>query len=1105
MVTSFRRAGALALVVPLLGASLLAQQGASASEESSGLVQTDTRSGPSSITATWLIPDDPAPIEGYKVRYGTSPDELTRTEDVGLDTHATIRGVRNGETYYMQVVAYGPDGEELDESNVMTARPLVPNTRVVTDGFDDGDLDGWTVESGTWNADSGSLDGNGVIVTGAESLNEYSVQAQVDAGDAGAQNGLITRYRDGGNYYSFVIDANNDRARLYRTVDGSTSQLVHRYYPVEANTAYTLELVASDYELRGYIDGKQVLLASDVEFATGRAGVVASHDTSVDNVVVKTIPPTPSRPDPKRDAPADVVDNEWRQSQLLSGWWNFEPENGEKTNMRVPDCWACVSTNTGTKGTYQRYFDVPTDFGERVVLEFDQVTERATVHLNGELVGTHKGEGIPFSFDITDQVDRDGTNLLTVVAERGDKFYPHGWRDRNVDLGIRGDVWLRSYPDVFISDVLVKPSVADGEVEFVTTVTNTSQDEQTVAVHNSVTHDGVPAKSFAPEPGVTVPAGETTTVAFTRAWDDAHLWSPADPYLYRLESALVAGDDTVDVNGDVRFGFRELTTVGTGYQLNGVPFTLLADSVVSHGPRMSLESQGSHPQDYYLHWGTKARAVETMNLYQEKLNVNALRTHMGPATTKAFYEAADETGMLIIDESAIYGSSGENGVPGGTDDDGNTGLETFTRWIRAWITSNYNHPSIVHWSLSNEAEHLGDAVRIDLHETAKSLDDRIASHSHGGPDAASDVVVKHYTNPASHNEPGVGIGCEGRGVPNIWTLDTYSSTKPSGQGEFAWALGTITESLALLTRGYRYAGFAEIRPYRLTSHVNDLMLPFQQYSNYIDQMKKSMNPVAVFDKGYDRYGFAPEELPALTAGDVVHRRLIVFNDELAGTAVDVNWTARIGETVVADGSVSKEIALGDYTEFDVTFTVPTGATGSDLTFEFGSSKDGEVRFRDERHFSITDPGDEPAAETFVIDDDNVNNECGQFRASANWEMGTDGGHGGQYRHGLHSTGRKWAVWEPGVSGTFTVYYHWLADESNASNAEIRVYHADGEHSAAGGKYDILLSDMREGAAEGEFHELGTFTMGDTDYVGVVTDGADGRVIADAVKFVRVDD
>ena len=1067
------------MLLVLVAACLLAVDRAAAAPNA--VVQTDTRSGPGYVTVTWIIPGTGSAPTGYKVKYGTSSGNYTATVDVGKATQKTITGLSNGTTYYFVVTAYDSAGESAN-SNEKTGLPVASNTLLLSDNFDDGNYNGWTKTTGVWSAASGKLDGYGKVINGSDAYNNYAVEAEVTPKAAGKPVGVLARYVDENNFYFMVLKDDN-RVRLYRNFGGTKTELVNRYYPVQLNTAYTMKLVVDGYTLKGYVNGQFVILADDIEFSTGKLGVYAEGAAGVDNLFVTSVPRTFENP--------SVSENVYRQEELLSGWWNFTTASGVKRNMRVPDCWRCSSTVTGTTGTYERYFDVPSDFTDRVMLDFEQVTEWAQVYMNGTLVGEHKGEGVPFTIDITDNVTVGSTgNLLKVIVSKGDQFYPYGWNDREYDLGIRGEVWLRSVPNVYISDIFVRPSVQNSEITFETTIVNRDSADRTVSVENAVYNDGVLKKSFAAESGITVNAGQSKTITFTRSWTDAITWWPDAPYLYDLVSVVNAGGTVLDRKEDVRFGFREISIVGTQYQLNGVRLNLRGDSIVSHGTRMALLTGGFQPQDYYLQFSTYARTIDTINRYKS-MNVNVLRTHMGPAQ-QYFYDAADELGMLIIDESAYYGSAGFQ-PPSGTDEDGNTGLSNFENWMKQWVIGNRNHPSIIQWSSSNEAEsypyhnELNNAIR-NVDPTRPVSKDSINNCNHN-----DDTCVKHYQAYNSHN--GTGIPPSG----NIWSYSLYSTTKPSGEGEFSWNLGTMSHGMALNTRGYRYAGFADVRPYRLTRMYMDKLLPYHEYAEYTDAMEKSMNAVAVFDKQYDNLGIAPSPLPTVLGGAAVTRRLIVFNDEYSDTNVTVEWEAKMGTSVVASGSVPRTIALGDHVEFDISFTAPTVSSDQTLELTLRSKKGGMVKFSDTKRFTISNTL--PAE--IVLDDGDMG-----YSDSNDWTVSTaGGGYDGDYKHdgNTGTSGGKWAIWQPGtLDGTYEVSLFWKAYANRASNAKVRIYHVNGSLTGPNGKYDEFTVNMQQGdTAVGEWHQVGgTFVMDAGDYVGIINDGANGFVIADAVKFVR---
>ena len=110
---------------------------------------------------------------------------------------------------------------------------------------------------------------------------------------------------------------------------------------------------------------------------------------------------------------------------------------------------------------YRHHFALPEDLRDRrVFVDFEGVMAAATVTLNGEALGEHRGGYTPFSFELTDVVRWGEGNVLAVEVDSTERedIPPFGG---NIDYltfgGIYRPVALRVVPETFIEDVFAKP------------------------------------------------------------------------------------------------------------------------------------------------------------------------------------------------------------------------------------------------------------------------------------------------------------------------------------------------------------------------------------------------------------------------------------------------------------------------------------------------------------------------------------------------------------------------------------------------------------------------------------------------------------------------
>ncbi len=206
---------------------------------------------------------------------------------------------------------------------------------------------------------------------------------------------------------------------------------------------------------------------------------------------------------------------------------------------------------------YRRTFEVPKEWGkDRALLNFEAVDWRATVWVNGKLVGTHEGGYDPFSFDITDALKRFGRQELVVKVfdptrsgtQPFGKQVMRNWARKIHSLftcssGIWFTVWLEPVHKNHIESLVMVPDIDKKTLDVTAscsggrgTVTLVAKDGDTVVAQGS----GKP--------------GEKITLSI----DKPRLWSPITPFLYDLEVTLKDFARTVD-KVDSYFGMRKIS------------------------------------------------------------------------------------------------------------------------------------------------------------------------------------------------------------------------------------------------------------------------------------------------------------------------------------------------------------------------------------------------------------------------------------------------------------------------------------------------------------------------------------------------------------------
>jgi beta-galactosidase len=173
------------------------------------------------------------------------------------------------------------------------------------------------------------------------------------------------------------------------------------------------------------------------------------------------------------------------------------------------------------------------------------------------------------------------------------------------------------------------------------------------------------------------PKEEQTFTLTTRVNGTLDLWSPGSPALYGLVLSLDGKSGIID-RDYTRFGWRQFDIRGTELLLNGAPIQIRGDSWHFMGvPQMSRR--------YAYAW---------YRMLQDA-NANGVRLH-AQVFPRFYLEVADEMGICILDETAIWSSDG------GPKIDSDIYWEACSRHVQGMVLRDRNHPSVMGWSVCNE-------------------------------------------------------------------------------------------------------------------------------------------------------------------------------------------------------------------------------------------------------------------------------------------------------------------------------------------------------------------------------------------------------------------
>ena len=377
-----------------------------------------------------------------------------------------------------------------------------------------------------------------------------------------------------------------------------------------------------------------------------------------------------------------------QNKQLFDDNWTFS-RNGKTVHVNLPHAWDIYegpnsgrgATGTGGgwfeagKGEYRKTFATPN--AEIVKLHFEGVYQKAEVFVNGQKAGQHAYGYTPFTIDVTEYLNKDKKQPNEVIVKVNNSEQPNcRWYSGS---GIYRHVWLETLPELHIAEngvFITTPevSVSKAKVQVEVTVQNESKNEQ----QGIVEVEGQQQE-------VKLQAGESQTITFTYNINNPKLWSPETPYLYTTKVSLSTPLSPARGAGGeaIKFGIRSFSfDAENGFVLNGKK-VLINGACVHHDDGVL----GAMAFD-----AAEIRKVKQM----KEAGFNLIRTSHNP-TTRAFLDACDSIGMLVIDEAFDGWRTQKNPY------DYSTLIDScYQEDIHAMVMRDRNHPSVISWSIGNE-------------------------------------------------------------------------------------------------------------------------------------------------------------------------------------------------------------------------------------------------------------------------------------------------------------------------------------------------------------------------------------------------------------------
>ena len=495
-------------------------------------------------------------------------------------------------------------------------------------------------------------------------------------------------------------------------------------------------------------------------------------------------------------------------------------------------------------GSYRRNITIPDNWKWReIFIHFDGVKSAFYIWINGKKVGYSQGSMSPSEFNITPYL-KGGINTLAVEVYR----WSDGSYIEDQDMwrlsGIYRDVYLFSTPKIHMRDFFIKTELDKDYKHAQLTIDIYLKNYSNKKINNYSVEaklldaDGNLLETSMHNKGLSILKNGKLKVELSQTIVNPKKWTAETPNLYQIILLLKNTKGEIIETTESKIGFREIEIKDSRFLVNGVPILLKGVNRGEFHPKY-----GQH-----IPHATMIKDIELM----KQFNINTVRSAHYPSDPY-WYMLCDKYGIYLIDEANVE-SHGANGLLPRSD----------PKWTNAvidrmknLIQRDKNHPSVIMWSLGNEAG-MGTNF-FKMRDYAHAVDPSRPVHYEGYNEVA-DIYSRMYPSLSDMQEyinndnPKPYFLCEylhsmgnsSGGIHEYWEV-IESDPRFFGACIWDWADQGILKTDKQGTDFFAYGG--DFGPPETPSNgnycLNGLVFPDRTFSPKFHEIKKAYQNISV--------------------------------------------------------------------------------------------------------------------------------------------------------------------------------------------------------------------------------------------------------------------